>query len=264
MPLLFDKILGLFFLPLGITIFFAIAALAALALRRRGLGTGLLAFALAWLWIWSTPFTAHALIELFRAPYPPQHIDDLPAADAIVLLGGGVSPVSGDMIYPDMNGAADRVWHAARLYKAGKAPLIIASAGRIWGKQRKRDPNRQSPADAMRILLKEFGVPDASIIEEGSSRSTRQNALFTSEMAAGLEVRKVLLVTSYWHMDRALSAFERTGLEVIPAPSDHSGWGRKAQPTILWALPNAGALNNSSGYFREFLGYLAYRLRGWA
>lgn len=260
MPLLLDKILGLFSMPLGIAILVAVAALTAVALRRRGLGIGLLASALVWLWIWSMPFTAYALRELFRAPYPPQHIEDLPAADAIVLLGGGVSPVSGDMIYPDMNGAADRVWHAARLYKAGKAPFIIASAGNTWGGKRKR----QSPAEAMRILLLEFGVPDASILEESSSRSTRQNAFFTSEMAADFEMNRVLLVTSYWHMDRALATFERTGLEVIAGPSDHSGWGRKAQPTVLWALPNASALSNSSGYFWEFWGYLAYRLRGWA
>ena len=263
MPLLFDKILGLFLLPLGIAILFALAALAALTLRRRGLGIGLLGFALAWLWIWSTPLVAHAIASLFKAPYPPQHIDELPAAEAIVLLGGGVKPISGGMIYPDMNAAADRVWHAARLFKAGKAPIIIVSAGNIWKGGQKRKRKRQSPAAATRILLSEFGVPDASIVEEEKSRSTRENALLTSTMADGLEIRKVLLVTSYWHMDRALAAFENTGLEVVPAAADHSVWGEEPQPTILWALPSANSLMHSSGNFWEFLGYLAYRMRGW-
>ena len=260
MPLLLDKILGLLFLPLGIAILVAAAALAALALHRRGLGTWLLALALAWLWIWSTPFMVYMFAEQSRALYRPQHIEELPFADAIVLLGGGVDPVSDGMIYPNMNGAADRVWHAARLYKAGKAPFIIASAGNIW--DRDHEPDRQSPAEAMRILLNEFGVPDASIIKEANSRSTRQNALFTSEMASGLEIKKVLLVTSYWHMERSLAAFERTGLEVIPAPCDHARWAG-AVPTIFWALPNARALMSNSRKFWELLGYLAYRLRGW-
>lgn len=264
MPLLLDKILSLFLLPLGIAILFALAALAALTLRRRGWGIGLLGFALAWLWIWSTPLAAHAIASLLKAPYPPQHIEELPAADAIVLLGGGVKPISGGMIYPDMNAAADRVWHAARLYKAGKAPLVIVSAGNIWRESKKGERKRQSPAAATRLLLKEFGVPDASIIEEEKSRSTRQNALLTSAMADKLGMEKVLLVTSYWHMDRALAAFENAGLEIVPAAADHSMWGEEPQPTILWALPNAISLRNSSINFREFLGHLAYRLRGWA
>lgn len=262
MPLLLERVLSLFFLPLGIAILGALAALTALALRRRTLGAWLLGLALAWLWIWSTPFVAYSIAALLETPHPPQRIEELPAAEAIVLLGGGVKPISGGMLYPDMNGSADRIWHAARLYKAGKAPLIIISDGNVWGGKKNGRRERQSPAAATRILLNEFGIPDDSIVEEAKSRTTWQNARLTSEVAAGLEISKVLLVTSHWHMERALATFENTGLEVVPVPCDHSRWGNEPRPTIFWALPNASALSNSSLSFREFLGYLAYRLRG--
>ena len=263
-PLLLDKILTLFALPLGMALCLGILALTAMALRRRRMAAGLLAFALAWLWIWSTPLAARAIAGALMNQHPPQRVEDLPEADAIVVLGGGIEPVSGDTIYPDMNSAADRLWHAARLHKAGKAPLIIASAGIVWQEDAWGRRNKQTGAEAMRILLAALGVPESDILQEGNSRSTHENAQFTGELAASLEIESVLLVTSAWHMPRALAAFERTPLQAIPAPCDHAQWRGRPMPAILMALPGSDALSLSGAALREHLGLLIYRLRGWA
>lgn len=45
------------------------------------------------------------------------------------MLGGVVGLALPLRRYVDLNHAADRLLHAARLYKAGKAPIIIASGG---------------------------------------------------------------------------------------------------------------------------------------
>lgn len=259
MPLLLDKILTLLVMPLGMAVGAGLLSLAALALGRRRTAGGLLTFAFVWLWCWSTPLATKALIAPLADPYPVQRVETLPAADAIVVLGGGIQPIRGDMIYPDLSSSTDRIWHAARLYHAGKAPLIIASSGNVWGPRK-----NQSKADAMGMLLEALGVPDDAILIEGSSRNTRQNAVFTEKLAADRGIGRVLLVTSGWHLRRAEATFRRVGLDVIPVAIDYSSRSRRPKFRIFLFIPHVGALLSNSTFLREHLGYLVYRLRGWA
>ena len=163
-------------------------------------------------------------------------------------------PVSGALVYPDLLSSADRIWHAARLYHAGKAPLIIASGGKVWPRRQ-----RQSEADAMRVVLNAFGVPDDAIVTEDRSRNTRQNAMFTADLVASQGIRRVLLVTSALHMPRAEAAFKRAGFDVVPAAVDFIR--RFNSPWILKVLPRAASLKGNSSLFMEHLGHLVYRLK---
>ena len=258
MPILLEKILTLLFAPLGIMFGAAILALILLTIgRRRGAGI-FLAFLVAWGWIWSTPFLGSVLLGrlLDGDHYLPHYAEELPAGDAIVVLGGGVWPVSGARVYPDLTHAADRIWHAARLYHAGRAPLIVASGGKVWPRLQ-----RQSEAEAIRVVLNAFGVPDDVIVTEDRSRNTRQNAVFTAGLAVSRGIRRVLLVTSALHMSRAEAAFERVGLDVIPAAVDFIR-RQSNSPWILRILPSAYNLGVNTRLFREHLGHLIYRIKG--
>lgn len=266
MPILLDKVLTLLVMPLSTAIGAGLLAAAALALGWHRCAGGLLAFAIVWLWGWSTPFASKIMVDSLTDRYPFRRVEELPAADAIVVLGNTrPNPAAPD--YPDLVGASDRAWYAARLHLAGKAPLIIISAGNVW----RRRPDRQSTADATGVLLNAFGVADDAIVIEKRSRNTRQNALFTAELAADRNITKVLLTTSAWHMPRAEAAFGKAGLEVIPAPTDYipsrKPAGRKYRPDGTWIfriLPNVSALAISTRALREYLGLQVYRLRGWA
>ena len=258
MPMLLEKILTLLFAPLGIMFGTAILALILLTIGRRRGAILILVFLVAWGWIWSTPFLGSVLYNSFveRDRYLPHHVENLPAGDAIIVLGGGVRPVSNPLVYPDLTHSADRIWHAARLYHAGKAPLIIASGGNVWPHLR-----RQSEAEAIRVVLNAFGVSDDVIVTEDRSRNTRQNAVFTAGLAVSQGIRRVLLVTSAVHMARAEAAFERVGLDVVPAAVDFAR--RKSNsPWILKILPNASNLRLNTRLFREHLGHLVYRIKG--
>lgn len=257
MLFLLGKILTPLVLPLGLALGAGLLALASLARGRSRTAAGLLALSLVWLWGWSTPLVSGVLSRTLTARYPPQRAEVLPAADAIVLLGGGVYPITGDMASPDMRAAADRVWHAARLYQAGKAPLILACGGKVWD-----SPNTQPEADAMQTLLNAFGVPDSAIVTESASRNTRQNAVLSAGLAAERGIRRVLLVTSGWHMPRSVATFRRVGLDVIPATTDSPRL--PPRPWIFAIIPSVYSLSNSSQALREHLGLLVYRLRGWA
>lgn len=258
MPILLEKILTLLFAPLGIMFGAAILALILLTIGRRRGAVIFLAFLVAWGWIWSTPFLRSILYSSLveRDRHLPHYVENLPAGDAIIVLGGGVQPVSSPLVYPDLTHSADRIWHAARLYHADKARLIIASGGNVWP-----GPKRQSEAGAIRAVLNAFGVPDDVIVIEDRSRNTRQNAVFTADLAASLGIGRVLLVTSALHMSRAEAAFERVGFDVVPAAVDFSV--RKSNsPWILKILPSAYNLGVNTRLFREHLGRLIYRIKG--
>ena len=91
----------------------------------------------------------------------------------------------------EVNEAGDRVHYAAKLYKEGKAPLIVVSGGFIdfYG-------SIVPESEAMKELLMNLGVPHDAIIEESRSRNTHENALYLREIADKEEFNQILLVTS--------------------------------------------------------------------
>lgn len=112
----------------------------------------------------------------------------------------------------------------------------------------------------MRVVLNAFGVPDDVIVTENRSRNTRQNAVFTADLAASRRIRRVLLVTSVLHMSRAAAAFKRVGFDVVPTAVDFIR--QSNSPWILKILPRTRRLDFNSRLFREHLGRLVYRLKG--
>lgn len=241
-------------MPMGTASACVLLALAALALGRRRIAIGLFSFALVWVWLWSAPATAALAIRMLREPYPLPPIEDLPTADAIVVLCGSAVPPTPKRPYALLPGTADRVRHAVRLQHAKKAPIIIAS-GRL-----ERHRGTEACAESMRQWLMAFGVPGETVHAEGRSENTYENAVFTAALAARLGIDSVLLVTSNGHMARAHAAFAKTALRTFPAPV-------REQPTgpinFLAVVPNAWTLSTSSGVIREWIGRLVYRLRGW-
>jgi uncharacterized SAM-binding protein YcdF (DUF218 family) len=247
LPYSASKLLIALVSPVGSTILGCAVGLLTLGLasspRLRRAGMVLTCLSVVWLWIWSLPITGDSIRRSAESHYPPVPVAKVPSADVIVLLGGAISPpVRGGAPFPNMSAAADRIWHAARLYKAGKAPLIIASGG--------SDSNlsTESESESMRTLLVDLGVPASAIILEARSRTTKQNAQFSAEILRTRNLQSVLLVTSALHMRRALNDFEATGVDATPAPTDHSG------PTgfgIERWFPSAGALDVSGQAMKE-------------
>ena len=162
-------------------------------------------------------------------------------------MGGAVSPpqLGGSEIH--LHSAADRVWYAARLFHAGKAPLLILSGG--------SDPEYQafSEARAMATFLSDLRVPDQAMVLEEQSRNTRQNAAYSAALLKARGIDRILLVTSALHMPRAMALFTARGLQVIPAPTDFEA-SQLPQPGLLAWLPDVGALDASGRAIKELVG----------
>ncbi len=256
-PLLLEKVATSLALPLGTVLVLGMAALLALVRKRNQLGGTLLAVALLWLWMCSTPFASVLLMGPLIGQFPPQRVDELPSADAIVVLGGAVLPVTDSRPFTHIHTTADRAWHAARLFHAGKAPIVVASGGMVWPV-----PDTTSAAASMRELLEALGVPKAAMVLEEESRNTRQNAVHTARVATERGIGNVLLVTSPWHMPRAIAAFRAAGLPATPASSAYARGPFGSD--LLDFVPSTTALSTNTKAMRELLAQLVYRLRGWA
>lgn len=205
--------------------------------------------AVMWLGLWSMPGVGYWVSDQLEADYPRIAVGALPKTRVMVVLGGGIVPSVDELNYPSLQSGADRVWHAARIYHAGKASMILLSGGRpsLTG---------QSEAQAMRVFLIDLGVPDEHLVMEDGSANSSENAKNTAKLLNDLGVSEILLVTSAFHMTRAKRLFEAQDLKVIPAATDYqaripSGWRG-------W-LPTTNALNSSSRAFKELVGRVVGR-----
>jgi uncharacterized SAM-binding protein YcdF (DUF218 family) len=203
------------------------------------------------------PIFADYLGLTLEERYPPLAVEATPTADAMVVLGGGVAVPAPPRITPDLSDAADRVLHAARLYRAGKAPVVLVSGGTIpW-------LGSDIPeAGSMQSLLEEWGVPGTSILAENDSRNTYENAVFTRKLLAVHGLQRVLLVTSAMHMPRALATFTSAGIDAVAAPTDYTVTYREHR-TVIDFLPDAAALSRTTDAIKEYIGYGYYRWKGW-
>jgi uncharacterized SAM-binding protein YcdF (DUF218 family) len=114
------------------------------------------------------------------------------SADVIVLLGGG---------------SHERYERAAKLFKDRVAPRIIVSG--------------YGDCEINRYLLINAGVPAKAIELENKSRTTRENAQFTLKRLREQKVKRVIIVTSWYHSRRALACFRHYApeLKVYSRPS---------------------------------------------
>jgi uncharacterized SAM-binding protein YcdF (DUF218 family) len=242
------KLLPLFLYPLGMTIMLFLAGFLLLLIRRKRSAVLLIFLSLALLWSASTQVAAEFVLHSLERRYPPLSLEEIPTADAIVLLGGvtrGRVPGTG---LTDLGGGADRIIHAARLFKAGKAPLLVLSGG--------NEPGYRSEAEDMADILQLMDIPADSILLETKSRNTQQNALYSQQILQQQGIRKILLVTSATHMRRAEAIFSGIGVSVLSAATDYQLVERA--PSILDWLPQAGALEMTTKGIKEYIGYWVY------
>lgn len=247
--LLLTKVLSQLAYPLLASLLLAVLAGILLWRNDRRRGGILLTVALGWLWLWSTPVFSDWVRGTLEQRYPAVLIEQLPTADVIVLLGGaivGAKPPK--RLYADLDSKADRIWHAMRLFRAGKAPRILISGG--------KDPWSSIPASEAELMaefLQEWGIPQTALVLEARSRTTEENRDYSLSILRELGAQRILLVTSALHMPRALQLFKATGLIVIPAPTDFEVIDRRYSSPLRW-LPDALALSDSSRAFKEYLG----------
>lgn len=258
-----SKVLPLFVYPLGLSVILLVAA--ALSGANRKASRLLVISAIIILWLSSTTGLSNLLARSLEWRYLPP--DEIPAADAIVLLGGGTESAAYPRSGVEINGAGDRVLYTAQLFFEGKSPRILLSGGEIsW-----LNNGASTPAQDMAGLLVQLGVSESALILENESQNTYENALKAREILSEMEIDHILLVTSAMHMPRAVALFEKQGFEVTPLPVDYSVTESESMVIssenwinrVIDIIPSASSLALTTNALKEYLGMLIYTLQGW-
>ena len=249
---LLSKVLDFLLLPtVWLLVLLVVALLAPPPRRRRWLvaALGLLAVS-------TNPFVVNELLLAWEPV--PVALAALPRqADAAVLLTGITQGQKSphDRVY--LGPGADRFTNALWLYRAGRVRCIIVSggSGAVLA-------TAHTEADDLTTLLRLAGVPNAAIIREEKSRNTRENALFTKQLLApGQDT--LILVTSAFHQRRALGCFAKVGLHPIGFPAGYRSADRRLAPEA-WLVPSPEALANFSLLTHEVVGWVIYKVLGYA
>ena len=198
--------------------------------------------------LWTSMGAAAGYLLLFYTPLlwilaEPLRAADAPTrADAIVVFAGG----AGESAQAG-GGYQERVKQAVDLYDAGYAPRMVFSSGFVYAFKE---------AEIMRGLAIDLGVPADDIDIEEKAASTYQNVLFTRDIARQQGARRVLLVSSPYHMRRAVLTWRKQApdIEVVSAPvlgSQYYAHGSGATPQQF------------RGIAWEYAAIALYRWRGW-
>jgi uncharacterized SAM-binding protein YcdF (DUF218 family) len=240
------KILPLFVLPIML---FIIVILIGLIKNKKKL----IYIAVGILYIISTPIFSNNFFKLVEGNEYRKPISTIDSADAIVVLSGmlEINEV-GDSTYVEW-GDPDRFFGGIALVKAGKAQKLVFTGGKMpWDKARKTEGD----------VLKEYGISNGIPSENISVTKDVENT--ADEAAAVKELispsKRIILVTSAYHMYRAKRLFEKQGFEVIAFKVDYEV-GRKKEISILDFFPSAENLKITEIGIREIIGRLFYLVK---
>ncbi len=199
--------------------------------------------------------------ELYRCWEPVTADHDLLNThyDGAIILGG-IGGIDERLQKLNFSYGGDRLFQALKLYHDGRLDKLIFTGG---------SGSVEFPTHREGIYvykyLRAIHVPDSDLVIEYKSKNTYENAIFTKQLVDSLHLKQhYLLVTSASHMPRALAVFKKAGFtDITPYVTNRLSGIRRFTPDHL-LLPNPSAMASLEWLFHEWLGYLVYKLKGYA
>jgi uncharacterized SAM-binding protein YcdF (DUF218 family) len=244
--------------PVGL-IWFAVVLVLVAALRggRRREAAFVFLIATVFWAAGASPISAWLLASLEK-PFANRDWRAGPKADAVVMLGGTLDSSRNELFQMNLTGTADRIILAAEIARVRKADhLVLGGAEQVVG------ASKQLEAEAIGQWLKQWGVLTVPIINLGHCATTREEIVGLAGLARKRGWRRIHLVTSAWHMQRAVACSRKLGLEVTPAACDFKGLSGLAEAPRFSLFPTNRRLELLGWYAREQLAWTYYRWRGW-
>jgi uncharacterized SAM-binding protein YcdF (DUF218 family) len=250
-----SKILGFFAIPSNLVISFGLLGLLLLPTRFARAGWWLAFASLILLAMLGLSPIGNALIIPLEQRFPPWDAAR-GAPDGIVVLGGAISPdVSAARNGVALNEAAERATEIATLARRYPDARILFSGGSgalIF--------TEGTEAEFALRLFESFGIDRARILLEDRSRNTVENAVFSKALAQPKPGERWLLVTSAFHLPRAIGVFRKAGFSVEPYPVD---WRTRGVADAWRPFPTMGeGLRRTDIAVREWVGLPVYWLTG--
>jgi uncharacterized SAM-binding protein YcdF (DUF218 family) len=250
-----SKILNFFALPSDDAVALVALGVILLFTRFKRAGRALATLGLILLLVAGFTPLGNALILPLEQRFPPWDASHGPPT-GIVVLGGAISPeVSAARGMPALNDSAERITATAALARQYPQARIIFSGGNA-----RLVLKGGNEADYAVDLFASLGVPRSRIEAEARARNTIENAEFSKALANPKPGERWLLVTSAFHMPRAMGVFRHVGFDVEPYPVD---W--RTRGPIDLALPMESVtdgLSRTDMATHEWVGLFAYWITG--
>jgi uncharacterized SAM-binding protein YcdF (DUF218 family) len=222
--------------------------------RRRRLGAGLLVCAAAGLFaIGALPLGVWLLAPLENRFPPPPALPD--RIHGVIMLGGSLdhdlTVARRQLVLRDPGERFVALLRLARRYP--EARLVLAEGRGSLGLRELAEALPGKP------FFADLGIDFDRILYESRARNTYENGLLTRALVNPQADQQWLLVTSAWHMPRAVGVFRRLGWSVIPYPVDY----RTDGVAIAYrGFDLKGGLERVSLAAREWVGLVVYRILG--
>lgn len=250
---LLKKLLVAWAVPPGL--FVTLLLIGAIFSRRHKSQMAFLLFVAMGIYLVSIAPVSNLLLSSLESQYTVPAADDLRESNAYVVLGGGTNEKGVDIFGQGTltSESTARLVAAFRLYRMVHKPIIISGGPAT--------PSGVSEAEIGRRFLVKLGVRNNHIMIETRSRDTQENAAYTRELCVGKGIGKIVLVTSAYHMKRAMMLFAPLFRDVTPCPCDFRESRNLTE--IRDFFPGAGSFYGSSTALRERLGILFYKIKFW-
>jgi len=234
---------------------FLCMVMGAVFLRLGWRRTGCILFAIAAIFLAMFGFTQlpDLIIHEMETAIPARMPEEPPAG--IIVLGGGLGANNQTTVTGyHLQEASDRMITGLVLKRRFPQARLIYSGGTpaLTGGDRPE-------TDAASALAADLFGPDFAIEFESRSQNTWQNAEYTARMLGDERSRPFLLVTSGFHMRRALGCFRKAGVNVYPVPTDFRA--DEISPPFL-SGDMAGQFLKLNLAVKELFGLFSYRLTG--
>jgi uncharacterized SAM-binding protein YcdF (DUF218 family) len=250
-----SKILGFFAIPSNLIALVGLAGIVLLAAKRRRSAVSLLVMSVLLLAIAGFSPLANVLLLGLSERFPPWQGGGRDP-DGVIVLGGAIEPETSQARHAvELNSAAERMVAMLELARRYPAARIVFSGGSA---NLFATPVAEAPVAGR--LLQQFGVAPDRIVLEEHSRSTAENAAFLRAMLQPKAGERWLLVTSAYHMPRAIGTFRNAGFDVEAYPVDWRtrGWADAAVPFDRLSV----GLARTDIAVHEWSGLMAYWLTG--
>ncbi len=242
-----SKLIGCFLSPLfWIVLFLAIGFFTKRKrLKKTSYGLSLVVFL-----IFSSPFLLSQFARFWDAK-ETKLPSGVKYSCAIVLGGFASEDYNGNGYF---NATSDRFIQLIKLKTEGKVSHLLVSGGNA-----KLLPTDFRESDWVASQLKDFNIPDSDIIIENQSRNSFENAFFSKKLLDSAHLPPpYILITSAFHMRRALSTYKKIGLDVIPFPCNYIAGKGAIGPGDF--IPSISTFGTWYYYIKEIVGVAVYSI----
>lgn len=205
---------------------------------------------------------SNRLVQSLESKYPQSAIAEYPSFDVVLVHGGGVGTSPNKS--PQLRRSGDRLLMAARLFKSGKVKKIVCSG--TYGLP--PYAGELSQAEAMANILTELGVPQENIAQIDGANTLqeaqafdrwldRENQLGENDSSISRADMKIGIITSAWHMPRAMRLSESVGIKATAIPCDFIGKPFSRDPGLI--VPFADNLHTTHLVVKEILASMVGR-----